>query len=387
MATVELRNLSKYFGRVEAVRDVNLRIQDQEFLTLLGPSGCGKTTTLNMIAGLEKPSRGDVVIDNRVVTQVPPARRDVAMVFQNYALYPHMTIRENMGFALKIRKLPAGEIEAKILEAARVLKIDHLLDRRPSQLSGGQRQRVALGRAIVRNPKVFLLDEPLSNLDAALRVQMRAELKLIFNRLGATAIYVTHDQAEAMTMSSRIAIFNSGQIQQVDTPLDVYYRPVNRFIASFIGSPPINVITCTLQAQDGRILARNADFSADLTGILGDVAVKAYVGRPVELGIRPEDVAPVTGTAAATVQGRIEVIEQMGSTTVLYLNTGAQLLTSEAHGSLQAEVGDHLEVRIPPDRIYLFDPQSGLTILSPQVMARSAVQLQRAEEGAGPQHR
>lgn len=367
MATIDLKNLSKNFQSVCAVRDVNLQIEDKEFLTLLGPSGCGKSTTLNMIAGLEKPSTGEIYIDGYLVNHIPPARRDVAMVFQNYALYPHMTIRENMGFALKIRKIPEEEIEKKVREAARILEIENLLDRRPRQLSGGQRQRVAVGRAIVRNPKVFLLDEPLSNLDATLRVQMRAELKMIFNRLQATAIYVTHDQAEAMTMSNRIAIFKAGVIQQVDTPLRIYYHPVNRFVASFVGSPPINSMTCRIEEQNGKLFAQTRDFSIDLTLLGKENELSYYLNREVVLGIRPEDVCLANENHSMTANAEIKVIEQMGSSTILYVNTGNQLITMEMSGNFQSQVGDLVSISFPIRRIYMFDQDNDNAFLFPQM--------------------
>jgi len=370
LATIELRNLTKKFKNVTAVQDVNLTIQDREFLTLLGPSGCGKTTTLNMIAGLEAPSDGEIHIDGVLVNRVPPARRDVAMVFQNYALYPHMTVWENMGFALKIRRLSRKTIDAKVREAARVLEIESLLDRRPRQLSGGQRQRVALGRALVRNPKVFLLDEPLSNLDAALRVQMRAEMKMIFNRLQATVVYVTHDQAEAMTMSDHIAILRQGIVQQVDTPLNIYRKPVNLFVARFVGSPAINLISCRLARVDSQLVARAADFELDLTSIGQKFDLSAVVGREVILGIRPEDLNPVDGDdERPTISGSLEVVEQLGSLTILYVNTGRALVIGEASSSVQAFIGERMVLGVPMDRLYLFEQETGKTVLSPGILA------------------
>jgi multiple sugar transport system ATP-binding protein len=365
MATIELQNLSKYFGNTCAVRDVNLRIENEEFLTLLGPSGCGKSTTLNMIAGLEKPSQGEILIDGQLVNHIPPAKRDVAMVFQTYALYPHMSVRDNMGFALQIRKTPKEEIDAKVQEAAKILGLEKLLERRPRQLSGGQRQRVAVGRAIVRNPKVFLLDEPLSNLDAALRVQMRAELKMIFNRIKATAIFVTHDQVEAMTMSNRIAIYNAGVIQQVDTPLNIYFRPVNRFVATFVGSPPINMIDGRLERDHDHFLFVAKDFSLSLKNVDPGMDLSEYVNQDVVLGVRPEDVSLAMGEQPITAATRVEVIEQMGSSTILYLNPGNQLVTAQIRGGLEARVGDKVDMVIPNDRIYLFDAKTDQAILFP----------------------
>jgi len=367
MATIELRNLSKFFGNVCAVRDVNLRIEDEEFLTLLGPSGCGKSTTLNMIAGLEKPTQGEIMIDGQIVNHIPPAKRNVAMVFQTYALYPHMSVRDNMGFALQIRKEPKEEIETKVQEAAKILGLEKLLDRRPRQLSGGQRQRVALGRAIVRNPKVFLLDDPLSNLDAALRVQMRAELKMIFNRVRATAIYVTHDQVEAMTMSNRIAIYNAGIIQQVDTPLNIYFRPVNQFVATFVGSPPINMITGKLEQEGDRLIFRTQDYTLPVVSSGAAADLSKNINGDIVLGIRPEEVTLAAGDQPGAVPTKVEVIEQMGSSTILYLNPGHHLITAQIRGGLEAQVGDQLNVIIPPDRVYLFDARTEQTVLFPGI--------------------
>jgi multiple sugar transport system ATP-binding protein len=305
MATVELRNLNKRFRNVLAVHDLNLTIHDKEFLSLLGPSGCGKTTTLNMIAGLEKPTSGQILIDGRPVTHVPAAKRNIAMVFQNYALYPHMTVYNNLAFALKIRKTDRKSMDARIREAAQALGIDELLDRFPRQLSGGQRQRVALGRAIVRDPQVFLLDEPLSNLDAVLRVQTRAELKLLFNRLQTTAIYVTHDQAEAMTMSDRIAIFRNGELQQVDSPLNIYYSPANHFVAGFVGNPPMNFLNATVTPD------RKLSTFETLIDVPAGFDPRAHVGKEVIVGVRPEEVR-LTGTGGLS--GAVKVIEHFGST-------------------------------------------------------------------------
>jgi multiple sugar transport system ATP-binding protein len=379
MATIELQNLSKYFDNVCAVRDVNLRIENEEFLTLLGPSGCGKSTTLNMIAGLEKPTQGEILIDGQVVNHIPPAKRDVAMVFQTYALYPHMSVRENLGFALQIHKIPKDEIAVKVQEAAKILGLENMLDRRPRQLSGGQRQRVAVGRAIVRNPKVFLLDEPLSNLDAALRVQMRAELKMIFNRIKATAIFVTHDQVEAMTMSNRIAIYNTGLIQQVDTPLNIYFRPVNRFVATFVGSPPITMIAGRLDQDNGHLAFVTKDFSLSLENIDQDADLSEYVNSDVILGVRPEEVTLASGDQQGTVPTRIEVIEQMGSSTILYLNQGHQLVTAQIRGGLEARVGDKLNMVIPSDRIYLFDAKTDQTILFPLIKTINRIEINPSE--------
>jgi multiple sugar transport system ATP-binding protein len=353
MATVELRNLSKRFRNVQAVCDLNLTIRDKEFLTLLGPSGCGKTTTLNMIAELETPTTGQILIDGRPVTRVPAAKRDIAMVFQNYALYPHMTVFRNMAFALKIRKLDHKAIDTRVKEAAQMLGISELLDRYPRQLSGGQRQRVALGRAIVRDPKVFLLDEPLSNLDAVLRVQTRADLKMLFNRLETTAIYVTHDQAEAMTMSDRIAIFDKGVLQQVDTPLNIYYAPVNLFVAGFVGSPPMSFLD--VEATPDSKLA----FSGVRIDCPPDFDVRDFVGRKLTIGIRPEEVG-LTGEDGF--RSVVRVVEHFGSTVLLYVNLNDTLFKVQTDAGAHIKVGQTVYVTLPPESLYIFDAETGQSV-------------------------
>ncbi len=358
MATVQLRNLTKRFKDVYAVRDLNLEIHDQEFMSLLGPSGCGKTTTLNMIAGLETPSSGQIIIDDRPVTHVPAAQRDIAMVFQTYALYPHMTVYRNMAFALKIRKTPNQVIDEQVREAAQILGITPLLERYPRQLSGGQRQRVALGRAIVRNPKVFLLDEPLSNLDAVLRVQMRAELKIIFNRLQATVAYVTHDQAEAMTMSDRVAVFRNGVLQQVDTPLNIYHAPANQFVAGFVGSPPMNFLDVTVSA-DGGLCFGDVRISAP-----PDADLRAFIGTKITLGVRPEDVH-LTGEDG--ISGVVQVVEQLGSSTLLYVKVQDNLVSVQTPGNTRLNVGQKQFVRFAPERLYLFEGGDGKSIRTPGI--------------------
>jgi len=289
MATVELKSISKvYDGGVRAVNNANITIQDKEFVVLVGPSGCGKTTPLRMIAGLEDITEGELTIDGKLVNDVPPKDRDIAMVFQNYALYPHMTVYDNMAFGLKIRKFPKLEIERRVREAAKILDIEMLLERKPTALSGGQRQRVAVGRAIVRQPKVFLFDEPLSNLDAKLRVQMRAEISALHNRLQATMIYVTHDQVEAMTMGDKIVVMKDCYIQQIGDPLHLYNFPINRFVAGFIGSPPMNFLTVRIVDEAGRLFADEGNFRVAVTGRNADL-VKPYAGKELVFGIRPED--------------------------------------------------------------------------------------------------
>lgn len=359
MAVIELRNLNKYFDEVWAVHDLNLKVRDHEFLTLLGPSGCGKTTTLNMIAGLEVPTSGDVMIDGRQVTQLAAARRDIAMVFQNYALYPHMSVYDNMAFGLKIRKLNRPDIKRKVDHAAQILGITELLDRMPAQLSGGQRQRVALGRALVRDPKAFLMDEPLSNLDPVLRVQMRAEIKMLFNRLKTTAVFVTHDQAEAMTMSDRIAIMNGGVLQQVDTPRNIYSNPVNEFVAGFVGSPPMNLFSAVVNDK-GQLALDQTFINAP-----PDVLLTPYLDEPVTVGIRPEDVRPSANED--NIRARVEVVEDLGALKIVYMRFQGDLIAMKLNtadlGRVKAD--DLLYLDLPADRLYLFDPDSGATIRTP----------------------
>jgi ABC-type sugar transport system ATPase subunit len=358
MASIELRHLNKQYDDVWAVRDLTLKVRDQEFLTLLGPSGCGKTTTLNMIAGLDTPSSGDVYIDGKPVTGIDPAKRDVAMVFQNYALYPHMTVYRNLAFGLEIRKVPKDQIDRKVKHAAQMLNITPLLERHPAQLSGGQRQRVALGRALVREPKAFLLDEPLSNLDPVMRLQMRAEIKMLFNRLKTTAVFVTHDQAEAMTMSDRIAIMNNGVLQQVDTPRAIYQSPVNVFVAGFVGSPPMNLLDVTV-TESGRLALAGVHLDAP-----ADCLLTPYTHQKLTLGIRPEDLRP---GSFGDVRAAVEVVEDLGALKVVYLRLQGELIAlkidSDRLGALR--IGDSFNLDFEPERLYLFDPTSGATIRTP----------------------
>ena len=309
MAEVLLKHICKiYDGGVKAVNDVNIEIKDKEFVVLVGPSGCGKSTTLRMVAGLEDISSGELYIDGKLVNDVPPKDRDIAMVFQNYALYPHMTVYDNMAFGLKIRKFPKEEIDARVREAAKILDIEELLDRKPKALSGGQRQRVAVGRAIVRKPKVFLFDEPLSNLDAKLRVQMRAEISGLHHRLQATMIYVTHDQVEALTMADKIVVMKLGVIQQIGGPLELYNNPDNKFVAGFIGSPPMNFMICDVMAADDDIYVNEGDFRLKVTPEQAKI-LKPYVGKQVTFGIRPEDVVYETkATDGKTIDGNVAVV-------------------------------------------------------------------------------
>jgi multiple sugar transport system ATP-binding protein len=359
MADIELRHINKQFDDVWAVRDLNLKIRDKEFLTLLGPSGCGKSTTLSMIAGLEHPTAGDVFIDGKPVTNIPAAQRDIAMVFQNYALYPHMTVYRNMAFGLEIRKTPKRQIDSLVRKAAETLGITDLLERSPAQLSGGQRQRVALGRALVRDPRAFLLDEPLSNLDPVLRVQMRAELKMLFNKLRTTAVFVTHDQAEAMTMSDRIAIMNQGVLQQIDTPRNIYNAPKNEFVAGFVGSPPMNLFKAMVN-DAGKL-------SVDQTFIEppGDVLLSHYAEQPITVGIRPEDVRP--SDSGDDIRAVVEVVEDLGALKIAYMRFQGELiamkLTSSELGNIHAN--DIVNLALPSEKIYLFDPDSSNVIRYP----------------------
>jgi multiple sugar transport system ATP-binding protein len=356
MATVELKNLCKvYDGGVKAVNDVNITINDKEFVVLVGPSGCGKTTTLRMIAGLEEISDGELYIDGALMNDIPPKDRDIAMVFQNYALYPHMTVFENMSFGLRIRKYPKEEIKTRVHEAAQILNIEELLERRPKALSGGQRQRVAVGRAIVRKPKVFLFDEPLSNLDAKLRVQMRTEISSLHTRLQATMIYVTHDQVEAMTMGDKIVVLRDGLIQQIGSPLELYNNPKNRFVAGFIGSPPMNIVTAAVREEGGKIITDEGDFQIVLSGSMGD-KLKQYVGKNVLLGIRPEDLVYMpTPEKQNNIKTTIEVIEPLGSEIHLWVSTKTHHFIARIPPRWDFTVGDEANFKPDLNKIKFFD--------------------------------
>ncbi len=372
MAKVTLKNVFKIYpgekGKdVTAVQDFNLDIVDREFVVFVGPSGCGKSTTLRMIAGLEEISKGDVSIGDRRVNDVPPKDRDIAMVFQNYALYPHMNVYDNMAFGLKLRKYPKAEIHKRVMDAAAILGIEPLLQRKPKALSGGQRQRVAVGRAIVRQPKVFLFDEPLSNLDAKMRVQMRTEITKLHQRLQATMIYVTHDQVEAMTMGTRIVVMKDGLIQQVDAPLKLYNEPVNLFVAGFLGSPPMNFLKGTLSGREGALTFKEiAGGVVELK--LGDrKSANAFIGKEIVLGVRPEscDLVPAGKPVSEnSFQAVVDIVEPMGAETYFYLQTGAHTIISRSHALVdQREAGHRLQFEIDTDRAHLFDPVSGLRLV------------------------
>ena len=378
MASLSLRHVYKrYPGGVTAVSDFNLEIKDKEFIILVGPSGCGQSTTLRMVAGLEEISDGEIYIGDKLVNDVAPKDRDIAMVFQNYALYPHMTVFDNMAFGLKLRKTPKDEIKRRVEEAARILDISHLLERKPKALSGGQRQRVALGRAIVREPKVFLLDEPLSNLDAKLRAQMRTEISKLHQRLGTTFIYVTHDQTEAMTMGTRIVVMKSGLIQQVDTPNNLYLYPCNLFVAGFIGSPQMNFIEAKLLKEGENYLV---EFGSEDTKTRAGVKYKiqlpasknkdncleAYAGKEVIMGIRPENVHNEEDLIEihkdGIVEADVEVTELMGAETYLYMNCEGQSINARVSPTNTARPGDKIKIAFETAKIHLFDKETELTI-------------------------
>ena len=378
MASLSLRNVYKrYPGGVTAVSDFNLEIKDKEFIILVGPSGCGKSTTLRMVAGLEEMSDGEIYIGDRLDNDVAPKDRDIAMVFQNYALYPHMTVFDNMAFGLKLRKTPKDEIKRRVEEAARILDIEHLLERKPKALSGGQRQRVALGRAIVREPKVFLLDEPLSNLDAKLRAQMRTEISKLHQRLGTTFIYVTHDQTEAMTMGTRIVVMKSGLIQQVDSPQNLYLYPCNLFVAGFIGSPQMNFIDSVLVKDgDDFFVEYGSEDTKTKAGVKfriklpasknKDNCLDAYAGKEVIMGIRPEDIHDepdlIETYADGKVTANVEVTELMGAETYLYMNSEDNAINARVSPTSTAKPGDTITIAMEPAKIHLFDKETELTI-------------------------
>lgn len=366
MADVVIERVTKvYPGNVQAVNDVSLHIEDLELMVLVGPSGCGKSTMLRMVAGLEEITDGQISIGGTVVNDVPPKDRDIAMVFQNYALYPHMTVYNNMAFGLKLRKYPKAEIDQRVQDAAQILGIKELLDRKPKALSGGQRQRVAVGRAIVRKPKVFLFDEPLSNLDAKLRVEMRAELNKLHHRLQTTMIYVTHDQVEAMTLGNRIAVMKDGTIQQVAPPLEIYDRPANQFVAGFIGTPPMNFMRGTLVAQDGAVCFDEGTALLRLPASFG-AALESRVGKKAVMGIRPEslDAQPAGGAAADgdVLRVKVNVVEPLGDEMLLYLSTSRHDLIAKIDSHQHAEVGQEMTVAVQVARSHVFDPDTGVNL-------------------------
>jgi multiple sugar transport system ATP-binding protein len=361
MAQVSIRDVSKiYPGNVKAVDSINLEIRDREFMVLVGPSGCGKSTTLRMIAGLEEISGGEISIGKRVINDVPPKDRDIAMVFQNYALYPHMTVYDNMAFGLKLRKFKKAEIKQRVEEAARILSIEPYLSRRPKNLSGGQRQRVAVGRAIVRKPEAFLFDEPLSNLDAKMRVQMRTEISKLHTQLETTMIYVTHDQTEAMTMGDRICVMKDGHILQVDSPINLYDNPANVFVAGFIGTPPMNFFHGTVQKKGDRCWFKEIEgFELQLPAQWND-SIASYTDRRVIFGIRPENIAweEEASATVARVKSAIEVIEPMGSETYLYMNTGRHSFIARVDAHHPFKVGQGAELSFDLSHAHMFDGET-----------------------------
>jgi len=371
MAKVTLRNVKKIYsggrrGDVVAVRDFSLEVKDREFIVFVGPSGCGKSTALRMIAGLEEVSSGDILIDEQRVNDVSPKDRDIAMVFQNYALYPHMTVFENLAFGLKMRNFPKAEVAKRVQEVATILGIGHYLNRRPRELSGGERQRVAVGRAIVRHPKVFLFDEPLSNLDAKLRLQMRAEIIKLHQRLQVTMIYVTHDQIEAMTMGDRIVVIKDGDVQQIDSPMALYHRPVNLFVAGFLGSPPMNFLHGKLKESGDHLVFREKGGAMEIK--LGErPAARAFTGREVVLGIRPENllvVQDVAKPARFRFQAVVDIVEPMGGETNVYLQTGGHTMVCRTDTLIDnSEVGHRLQFEFDVEKVHLFDPTTTLSII------------------------
>ena len=367
MANVILKNLVKRFNAVTAVDDLSLEIHDREFAVLVGSSGCGKTTALRMIAGLEPITSGEIFIGDTLVNDMDPKDRDIAMVFQNYALYPHMNVRDNMGFGLKIRKFSKEEIDARVQEAADILGIHDLLERKPKELSGGQRQRVALGRAIVRKPKVFLFDEPLSNLDAKLRVAMRAEISKLHRRLGATIIYVTHDQVEAMTMADRIFIMHKGGLQQTGMPMEVYAKPANRFVAGFIGSPAMNFIEATLVREADAWFIDAGDFRVRAP-VAFNARLEPHAGRQVIFGVRPEDIAAHVSAAGAgdgnTLTARADVVETLGPEILVYLTCGPHSIVALMESpERELTEGQTLEVDMKMVKTHIFDKETSQTIV------------------------
>ena len=368
MASVQLKNVIKrYPNGFVAVKDFNLDVKDQEFIIFVGPSGCGKSTTLRMIAGLEDITSGDLFIDGKRMNDVEPKDRDIAMVFQNYALYPHMTVYDNMAFGLKLRKVPKDEIDKKVHEAARILDLEHLLDRKPKALSGGQRQRVAMGRAIVRRPKVFLMDEPLSNLDAKLRAQMRVEIAKLHKALNTTIIYVTHDQTEAMTLGTRIVVLKDGEIQQVDTPENLYESPCNKFVAGFIGSPQMNMIDAECGEENGEVTLSFAGHKIVVhESKAKNLKEQGYIGKTVTLGIRPEDLHDdeefIAAHPKSVITAEIRVYEMLGAETLLYFDLGDASWTARVNPKTKARTGDTVKFALDASKIHVFDKDTEKTI-------------------------
>lgn len=368
MASLSLESIYKiYPNGFEAVKDFNLEIEDKDFIIFVGPSGCGKSTTLRMIAGLEEISKGTLKIDGKEVNDIEAKDRDIAMVFQSYALYPHLSVYDNMAFGLKLKKVPKEEIDKKVMHAAKILDLENLLDRKPKALSGGQRQRVAMGRAIVREPKVFLMDEPLSNLDAKLRVQMRTEIAKLHNRLGATMIYVTHDQTEAMTLGTKIVVMKDGVIQQVDTPQNLYNSPKNKFVAGFIGSPQMNFLEGMVCKNNDKVSIKIGNLELVLPEAKGKVAIeKGYLDKVVSIGVRPENVYSCFENdkkyLGSEVEAKINVYELLGSEVYLYFNVEGFPMIAIESAETKAKVGDNVKFGIDMEKVHIFDNESGLII-------------------------
>ena len=368
MASLSLQHINKtYPNGFQAVKDFNLEIEDKEFIIFVGPSGCGKSTTLRMIAGLEEISGGTLKIGDKVMNDVEPKDRDIAMVFQNYALYPHMTVYDNMAFGLKLRKVPKDQIDKAVREAARILDLEKLLDRKPKALSGGQRQRVAMGRAIVRNPKVFLMDEPLSNLDAKLRVQMRIEISKIHQRLGATIIYVTHDQTEAMTLGTRIVVMKDGVVQQVDTPQHLYEQPGNLFVAGFMGSPQMNFLDAQIAEKGGDLVAKVGEYDVVIPAAKAKVLKDGgYVGKTVVLGIRPEDIHDsqmfIEASPSVPMTSTVKVYELLGAEVFLYFDVNGTQVTARVDPRTNSKTGDTIKFAFDMEKSHFFDKETELVI-------------------------
>jgi multiple sugar transport system ATP-binding protein len=365
MAQVALRNIVKTFDKTPAVQGIDLDIADREFIVLVGPSGCGKSTTLRMIAGLEECTSGEIYIGDQMVNDVPPKDRDIAMVFQNYALYPHMTVFENMSFGLRLKRFPKAEIKQRVDAAARILDITDLLDRRPKALSGGQRQRVAMGRAIVRNPKVFLFDEPLSNLDAKLRVQMRTEIKKVHQKVTTTTIYVTHDQVEAMTLADRVVVMNAGRIDQIGTPHEVYHTPKTRFVAGFIGSPMMNLLPCRLVENGSGLTVRLSDWLSFPVPPSREAHYRPHVGGELLFGLRPEHITEARGESvpgAVPFGARLDVVEPMGMETMVYFIVDGVEVCGRVNPTSAGRVGESMPLVADLNRMHLIDPRTELVV-------------------------
>jgi multiple sugar transport system ATP-binding protein len=363
MAEIVVENAVKRFGKFVAIDNVSLTIHDREFVVLLGPSGCGKTTLLRAIAGLGMLDTGRITIDGKDVTYLPPRERNISMVFQNYAIFPHMKVYDNIAFGLKMKKAPKNEINDRVMNAAKLLHIENMLDRYPSQMSGGQRQRIAVARAIAVNSSVLLMDEPLSNLDALLRLEMRAELKSLLATLGVTTIYVTHDQIEAMSMGDRIAVMRSGKLLQMNSPMALYDQPANLFVGSFIGNPPMNFVSGQIQYADGKPTVKIGDFSLELPASLAS-AVRPYDGKTVDVGIRAENIETLSEPAPAALPVQVQVVEPLGSQNLLTIKIGSNIIKVSTHPDFPATMGSTVWLRIPPQKIRLLDRDTGDAILA-----------------------